>query len=488
MMMLLIVISILWAIRIISNILSFAYLWYIKEYRFDRMWIHIKTEGVMPLILPSLRRPPFRRPKAFFLVSASIAVLGVLYVFLPFIPLVKILMVDLLTFPVVSMLVFIFKLPTALYHEFVLYQATRKLHAHKPMIVIGITGSIGKSSTKEFLSTILQSKFHVLKTTGSQNAAIGVAEVILRELEPEHEIFIVEMGAYKKGEIAKIARLVEPQIGIVTTVNEQHVDLFGTLENTMMAKYELVGSLKGKSIAIFNADNAFTRRMATQAHKEGKQVWMYTKEHMKFDVAQKMFQAQQIKSDLNNLTFFISTDNQKEKITVSLSGEHQVSTVLAAVAGAVACGMNFTEAIEGARLIGPFRKTMQSLSGVGGSLFIDDTFNNNPEAAKAALTFLSKVKGKKFLVFQPMIELGSYAQKDHEEVGEVAGKVCDEIILTNDTFSQYFIQGVQSSGFDKDVHIFSAKEAAVFISSHVKKNDIVLFKGKEAGRVLNLLI
>ncbi len=477
----------LWALRIIANVLSFVYLWYIKEYRFDRMWVYIKTASLKSLIFPSFRRPPIR-PKAFFLVSASVAILGMFYIFFPFIPLAKILIVDLLTFPVMSILVFILKLPTALYHEFVLYQAKRKLETHSPMMVIGITGSIGKTTTKEFLATILQSKFHVLKTSGSQNAAIGVAEVILRELQPEHNVFIVEMGAYRKGEIAKIVRLVQPQVGIVTAINEQHLDLFGSIEHTMAAKYELIEHLTGKSIAIFNADDEYVRRLSERAKGEGKEIWMYTKEGKTSSVAKKMFQAEDVKADLETISFTVIVDAVKQHTEIHLSGEHQVSTVLAAVAGAVACGMSIKEAIHNTSYIRPFRKTMQLVPGIHGSHFIDDTFNNNPDAAKAAISFLKKAKGRKFLVFQPMIELGSYAQKDHEEVGKLAGSICDKIILTNDTFSRFFIKGARSSDFHHEVHVFSPKTAAAYLSSHIKKDDMVLFKGKEAGRVLNLLI
>ncbi len=486
MMLLLAVIFILWAVRIISNIFSFAYIWYIKEYRFDRMWVYIKTASLKSLIFPSFRRPPIR-PKAFFLLSASITALAMLYIFLPFFPLVKILMVDLLTFPVVSTLVFILKLPTALYHEFVLSQAARKLHAHKPMVVVGITGSIGKSTTKEFLATILQSKFHVLKTSGSQNAAIGVAEVILRQLQPKHEIFIVEMGAYKKGEIGKTARLVQPQVGIVTAINEQHLDLFGSIEHTMAAKYELIEHLTGKSIAIFNADDEYVRRLSERTKGEGKEIWMYTKEDKISSVAKRMFQAEDVKVDLETISLTVIVDAVKQHTEIHLSGEHQVSTVLAAVAGAVACGMSVKEAIHNTSYIRPFRKTMQLVPGIHGSHFIDDTFNNNPDAAKAAISFLKKAKGRKFLLFQPMIELGLAAETAHEEVGKLAGSICDEIILTNDTFSRFFIKGARSSDFHHEVHVFSSKEAAAYLSSHVKKNDMVLFKGKEAGRVLNLL-
>jgi len=133
--------------------------------------------------------------------------------------------------------------------------------------VIGITGSYGKSSTKEFLATILSAKYKVCKTSANRNSEIGVAETVLRELKPEHEIFIVEMGAYRTGEIKAICDIVHPTIGVLTAVSEQHLALFGSLEATKKAKYELIEALPENGIAIFNADNRATRELAEQTLK-----------------------------------------------------------------------------------------------------------------------------------------------------------------------------------------------------------------------------
>ncbi len=486
MMLIIYVIGFIWCARIVANILSFCYLWYIKEYRFDRMLIHIKTEGLHILFAPPIRRPPMR-PKAMVLVAGSLIVLFLFYLSLPFYPLLSIFIIDVFSFVTTGIVVFLLKLPTALYHAVIIFLATQKFRSHAPMIVVGVTGSIGKSSTKEYLTTILSTKYKVLKTPESKNALIGVAETIQKDLQSDHEIFVVEMAAYKKGEIASIARLVRPTVGIVTTINEQHLDLFGSLENTMNAKYELIDHLEKPAIAVFNADNEYTQEMAERASKAGKEIWMFTSQNNILSISRKTFRAIHIKSDLEGLTITIQLDKNKGTITVPVLGEHQVGSILAAIAGAVASGMSFDDAIAGAGLLRSFRKTMQPISGVNGSLFIDDTFNNNPQAAIAAIQFLTHAKGKKILVFQPMIELGSYSGQAHKEVGELAEKICDDIILTNGTYSQFFKQGIQSSGFRGQVHIFSAKAAADFISSRVKKDDIVLFKGKEAGRALGLL-
>jgi len=138
-------------------------------------------------------------------------------------------------------------------------KASTKLDHHQKLIVIGVTGSYGKTSTKEILHQILSTKYKVLKTPSSYNTAVGVANVVLKELKNDHEIFIVEMGAYKKGEIKKICELTKPHIGIITGLNEQHLDRFKTIENTLKAKTELIEALPSNSVIALNFDNSYLR-------------------------------------------------------------------------------------------------------------------------------------------------------------------------------------------------------------------------------------
>src|SRR3989344_5223475 len=215
-----VIVSILWITRIAGNVLSYAKLWWLKEYRFDRMFIHLRTkQGKQILFIP------FHfyhvSPKSILLILLTFLLLAFLYMYVPMTWWLAFLVVDLLTFPVTGLVVSFLTVPTIFVHEWRIWRATSVLRSHTPMMVIGVTGSYGKTSTKEYLSTILSTKYKVLKTEASKNSLIGIAEVVLHDLRPDTEVFVVEMGAYKRGEIARMSEMVRPQIGIVTAINPQ---------------------------------------------------------------------------------------------------------------------------------------------------------------------------------------------------------------------------------------------------------------------------
>ena len=484
----LLITSALWWLRIVGNLLAYIHLWWVKENRLDRMIVHLKTQQGKRLLFMPWRLPHL----SFKSVLVGLVTLGMLiafYLMLPGHPWLRLLVIDLATFLITALVVFVIGLPQALYHRLIIYLATRKLRNHRPMLVIGITGSFGKTSVKDYSATILSTQFRVLKTEASKNSPIGIAEVILRKLDSTHEIFIVEMGAYKKGEIRQMAQMVLPQIGVITAINAQHQDLFGTIENTMRAKYELLQNLTGKRLAILNADNEFTRTMGKWARRDRLNLWWYGPDTWD-KVArptERMFLASRVSASSDKVKFTCQVGREKATVSVPVLGAHQASNLLAAIATSVAAGMALPGAAGAAGKIIGSAKVMQPVAGVNGALFINDTFNNNPDAAVAALKFLSLSKGKKILVFQPMIELGNYSRVSHEKVGEYAANVCDEIILTNRNFYADVERGINRARRHIPLNILSAGEAAARLSKLVGKGDTVLFKGKEAEQVLMAL-
>lgn len=474
-----------WIVRICGNIISYAQLWRVKEYRFDRMLIHLRTPQGKRIFFPTWKRPG-TSPKTIFFVIGMISMFVFIYVQAPISIGVRLLILDVCSFPATWFIVGFMQIPTILYHRYVIQKALKKLRTHAQMVVVGVTGSFGKTSVKEYLFTILSTKYRVLKTEKSKNSSIGIAEVIWRSLRPEHEIFIVEMGAYKRGEIAEMTDMVKPEIGILTAINPQHQDLFGSLDTTMKAKYELLAGLSEKKIAIINYDNERTRQMIEWAKQDKCQVWIWSKdaESPKLDNG---FYAQDIKVEAKSISFMCVHNNESVKIHASVLGEHQVGNILAAVAGAVACGMEFRSAARAASTVTAIEKVMEPHLGIHGSTFINDAFNNNPDAAKAAIAYMGSFTGKKILVFQPMIELGEFAEPSHTDVGAYAAKHVDAIILTNDNFFHDFERGVRSVSQTIPLLVMSPKNAAAYIQSHVSNGDIVLFKGKESERVLEAL-
>jgi len=475
----------LWIARIIINIASYVHLWYVKEYRPDRMIIHIKrTAQGKWIYFPKWKLPPMSLKTIVLAASLTITEV-IIYLILPYHVLTRLLVVDVLLFPISFLYVSVLRIPTILFHKYKIELARKMLMNHTWKSVIGITGSFGKTSTKEFLSTIVGSTYAVLKTDLSKNSAIGISETVLSKLTNKHEVFVVEMGAYKKGEIAEMTDLVRPEIGIITAINAQHQDLFGSIETTMKAKYELLGGLSGKKIAIVNADNTYAYSMGQWAKKDSCDVWYVTKDKTLHPEA--IAWINNIQSTETSCTFTYHYKEKSKQITIRIKGEHFAFNIGLAITGAIAAGMNFNDAVDAAQSIQSVERVMQTSLGHQGETLINDTFNNNPDAAIAAIEFLRKFKRKKILVFQPMIELGSYTDSSHEAVGNVAGAICDEIILTNKNFSDAFIKGVQKSNSRLHVQVLTPQKAAAYILSTVQAKDAILFKGKEAEYVWKLL-
>lgn len=481
-----IIIFLLWVFRIFWNIFSYANLWFVKEYRFDRMLIHLQTDQGKWILFPPFRRPPIS-PKSIILVLATFIAAGAFLYFNQFSILISFFIVDLLLFPFMGFVVFLLWLPTYLYHSLLISRAISKLRSHERMLCIGVTGSFGKTSTKDYLGAILSESYVVLKTVASKNSPIGIAELVLRSLSSTHNAFVVEMGAYKKGEILEMSHMVLPEIGIITAINEQHQDLFGSIESTMKAKYELVSSLVGRKIAIMNADNPYVLSMSEWAKKDGIDVWFVTTDLKKKLDSDHVFYIHHCLSGLDGIRFTLLYRKRSYEISSSVNGEFQALNIACAIAAGVAGGMKIEDAVKGCKNIRPLSKMMEKLPGINGSTFINDTFNNNPDAASAAIEYLKLGTKRKLLVFQPMIELGSFASAAHERVGKLAGEICDEIILTNSNFHGAFMQGIDSMEKKKHVYILHSQKAAQFLQTYLSQGDMVLFKGKEAQAVLTLL-
>ncbi len=517
-------------LRIGFTLSGLLFLWWRKEYRLDRMAIHLKTkqgenvlfgkthiallvavllwplmqEATLALLslgmfvlgityLTRIRRwliPPIS-PKVLVLGSTALIGIALVVVTAPIPIVIALAAADLLVFPFSALVVVGMSVPTRIYHWIVIYKATQKLIHHEPMIVIGVTGSYGKTSVKEYLATVMSQKFITLKTEASKNSPIGIAEAMLRSLHDRHQAFVVEMGAYKKGEIAHMARMVKPEIGILTAINPQHQDLFGSMETTMQAKYELMLGLTGRKIAIVNLDDTRTRLMGEWAAKDGCTVWGWTMQDdtnaTKTIPNMRIFRAAHIVADMKGITFDCHVGNEKIRVRAPVLGVHQVGNILAAIAGAVASGMKLADACAAVSQVTAAPGVMQVVPGLNGATFIDDTFNNNPDAARAAFIFLGQQKGKKIVVFQPMIELGTFAEAAHEEVGKIAATHTDAILLTNNNFFPSFERGVRSISKDVPLLVNNPVKTAGYIRTHIHQGDVVLFKGKDAAHALRIL-
>lgn len=528
----------LWVVR---NTLYWVSLWQRKEYRLDRINVHFSETGqgkklfvsmlsiakwiailsygfvifrgnfILPfqlfvaviywlqalvvfqeILLGNVQRP-ILTIKAIFLVLISLGFVWILaanplldfYLWL--------LIIDRLGPVFISFIVLLLSIPTELFYDYRVEQATKKIREHKNLLVIGVTGSYGKSSTKEYVAQILAKKFNVLKTKGTNNTPIGIANTILLGLTRDTQIFVAEMGAYKKGEIAEMCEMVRPKIGILTAVNDQHLSLFGSIENTMRAKYELIESLPKDGIAIFNGNNknAYKLYLRTKKRKvlsmsadNGNSKKIHT---MHTGAKKDLIYAEHIVVKKDSLQFDVVLKGKTHHMETPLIGIQNVENILPGIYIADALGMKMRDIRQAVASLATLPKTMLIRKLTSGAVVIDDTYNANPDAVIAALDYMKIYKKKKIFVLEPMIELGDRSFAQHYRVGREMANVCDSVFLTNKNFYKQIVSGVNDGQKDCALKVARPSEIASHIQKHAKKDDVIGFEGRQSGFALSQL-
>lgn len=359
-------------------------------------------------------------------------------------------------------------------NAFYLAAARRKLRQFGPT-VIGITGSYGKTSTKYFLHTLLSERFRSLKTPQSFNTMMGICRVINDELQPRHQVFIVEMGAYSRGVIRRLANFVRPQIGILTAIGPQHLERFKTLDNIAAAKYELVESLPPFGVAVLNNDDVRCRQLADRtqdlkvlrygldAAQPGLSVWAEDIEHS---------------SQGSSFTLVDRHGHRVPMHTVVL-GRHNVLNIIGAACVALEMGVSLDEVARAIPKIEPAPHRLQLLQGAGGVTVIDDSYNSNPLGAAEALATLQAFKtGKRVLVTPGMVELGVVEADQNEQFGIHAARVCDYVLLVGPQQTQAILRGLQRQQFPSErIRVVrNLTEATSELQRIVRTGDVVLFE------------
>jgi UDP-N-acetylmuramoyl-tripeptide--D-alanyl-D-alanine ligase len=382
-----------------------------------------------------------------------------------------------------SIMVFIFHPITKRMKQKVILKAKQKIAA-QDVKVIGITGSYGKSSTKEFLYQILEAAYpgEVLRTPGNTNVDIGVAQVILKNLKPQHKIMVVEMGAYKKGEIRAICDIVKPEIGIITAVAAQHLALFGSLKNIQDAKYELIESLPEDGVALFNVDSDGAVGLADRAIDDGRKILTFSCEKTaKFMALHVQVQAREINFDIHGVKF-----------TASVFGRQNLPNLLAAIAVARECGIPLQDIAKTVRNIQMPDKIMclkESKTYGDDLLIIDDSYNANPDGVVAALNYMEAFKGyAKIFVFPGMLELGPKTDMEHIRVGKKIEKTCDFTVFTSEDFIKPIKLGL-GDNYKKYIISQSAEQTLQAIKEYSKNGKIVvLFESRGSESVMEELL
>ncbi len=292
------------------------------------------------------------------------------------------------------------------------------------LVVIGITGSFGKTTTKEFLYEILKSEFRVLKTPESYNTLFGIYKVVDLELSEDYDFFICEMGAYCRGEIAELCDVILPDHGILTGINEQHLERFGSIENTIKAKFELIQAIPPKGYKILNADNenvinnykAFVSDPIFYGEK-----------------SEDNYYANVVYSSGNRSLDLYVNKHKIELSNVKVIGRGNISNLLASAVMAHKLGVSVEKIKAAIERINPVPHRLE-VKELPDMTLIDDAYSSNVEGFKVALEFLASYSTRAKVIVTPgIVELGEETESHHKVLGEMTNKVCDYVMLVGDS-------------------------------------------------------
>jgi UDP-N-acetylmuramoyl-tripeptide--D-alanyl-D-alanine ligase len=330
--------------------------------------------------------------------------------------------------------------------------AKKKLKSHPGLIVIGITGSFGKTSTKHFLHRILSEKYNVLMTPGSYNTTMGVVRTIREELKPVHQVFIVEMGAKQIGDISEICALVKPRIGILTAIAEQHLDTFGNISNITRTKFELIDALPPNGLAVLNAGFPEIHNHA----KPGCQTLYYSLTNDEAD-----FRATVTHCDSQGSAFLVSKPQTAAgAFKTALLGAHNVSNILASITVACHLGLARDDIRYAVGKLRPVRHRMEIIKTRAGITVIDDAFNANPTGAQMALDAMKLMQGGKKIIITPgIVDLAGRTGHYNKIFGTQIAATCDYAILVGKSHTGPIREGLAQAGFNPD-NVYIAKNLA----------------------------
>lgn len=319
-------------------------------------------------------------------------------------------------------------------------KAKKKISSMKDLIVIGVTGSYGKTSMKNYLYKLLSEKYNVLITPENYNTTLGVVKTISNNLKATHEIFICEMGACNIGDIKEICDIVSPKYGVITSIGPQHLETFGDINNVIKTKFELFDAIGENGKIFLNYDNEYIRKNSNMKNK----ITYGIKGNITKD-----YEAYEYSVENNLIEFKMKTDNEEYIFTTKLLGEHNITNLAGAIAVANNLGIPMNKLVSKVKQIESVPHRLQMIKN-GNAIIIDDAYNSNPSGARYALDALGKFNGVKILITPGMIELGTEEYQKNYEFGVYATSICDYIILVGEKQTKPIYDGIVSKKFDKD--------------------------------------
>lgn len=354
-----------------------------------------------------------------------------------------------------------------------LQQIARRWRDTLSVRVIGVTGSVGKSTTKELTAEVLRQRYRTIRNPGNLNNEIGLPLSLLR-LTESHERAVLEMGFYVPGEIALLCEISRPQVGVITNISQVHLERARTMEAIVQGKAELIESLPPapEGVAILNFDDPLVRPMAERTQAT---VFYYGLSP----------EADLWASDIRGLgiegvRFVLHYRGESIYLRVPLLGRHSVHTALRAAAVGLVEDLSWEDIVGGLQS-SQSQLRLVAVQGPKGALLLDDTYNAAPPSVIAALNLLAELEGRRVAVLGDMLELGDYEERGHRMVGARAAQVADELVTVGKRAQWIANEALQAGLSEAQVVILENSQAAVeYLRDHIDEKDVVLIKGSRS--------
>lgn len=347
-------------------------------------------------------------------------------------------------------------------------RARNKLAQRKDVKIIGITGSYGKTSVKNILSTILSEKYKVCPTPASYNTPLGLAKTILSNLSDKDEIFIAEMGAKQLGDIKELCLMVEPQIGVITGIGNQHYLTFGSMENIIKTKSELADFISaGNGKLYVNTDSLIVKDVCKNYSNA-----------IDVSIENNYFKVSNITTSKDGSSFVLEKDGETRKCKTILLGNHNISNIILACNIAVDLGLSFDEIVHGIEKLRTVPHRLEIIKSSSSYTIIDNSYNSSVQGSEASIDVLSKFSGKKFVITPGLVELGKEQFNANFEFGRTMAGVCDYVIIDSMINYDAISSGLIFAGFgeEKILRAGSLSQAVQVLNTLIEADDVVLFE------------
>ena len=351
--------------------------------------------------------------------------------------------------------------------------AKRMLRSMPHLKIIGITGSFGKTSTKHFLYRVLSEKYNVLMTPGNFNTTLGVVRTVREHLKPHHEVFIVEMGAKQRGDIKEICDLVEPQMGIITSVGEMHLETFGSIEGVARTKFELIDALPEDGFGVVNIDSEVAAQHLKTIERK---VATYGIDNLEAD-----YRAVDVAYSSHETEFCLDKGSaDKSLFATHILGRGNILNILAALAIADKLGVSLEAQRRAVRQIEQIEHRL-SLRRNAGITILDDAYNSNPTGAKMALEVLKgfNCEGRRWVLTPGFVEMGAKQYENNRAFGrDIAQAEPDGVYVINEVNRKAIVEGLLEGGYPEDKlrSVASFIEAMSELQPKLKPGDVMLYE------------